>query len=393
MKDKLHIAELITLKIQGKLDASGEAELQTWLEESDRNRVLYNRAVSPRKQLEKLEVYALFHAEERRAAMEQELFGAKTIPLFRRNVVRWAAAILLPILLLGGGYFLMRQPQADVYAELNKMIQPGTEKAVLVLASGDSVYLEDTAPIHEIREGNSVIQNIQQKLSYAGVLSNPTGKELVYHRLATPKGGSYQLQLSDGTQVWLNAGSSLRFPVAFSAGQRDVYLEGEAFFEVTHNGSPFSVHSGETEVAVLGTKFNVSAYRDDAAVITTLVEGKVKVAVETAGGDTLSEILKPDDQSVYRVAQNELMVRTVNASYFTSWTKGKIEFDDQNLGEVLKRLSRWYNFEYTFDNESAKLYHFTARLDRDVEIGTILEMLELTTDVRFEIKDGTVIIH
>jgi ferric-dicitrate binding protein FerR (iron transport regulator) len=191
----------------------------------------------------------------------------------------------------------------------------------------------------------------------------------------------------------LNAGSSLKFPVSFTDSTRHVFLEGEAYFQVTHNGKPFIVTSGAMDVRVLGTSFNVLAYPDEQQLVTTLVEGSVRIDLVGKERETSSSrILSPDDQAVVSIEDAAIEVSKVNTSQYTSWIDGKLEFYNENLDKVMKRLARWYDFEYEFENSGAKNYHFSARFDNTENISTILEMLELTTDVKFELKENTIVV-
>jgi len=237
---------------------------------------------------------------------------------------------------------------------------------------------------------NSIENN---SLVYTEKRSPLKRKKLVYNELRTPRGGGYNLTLADGSRVWLNAGSSLRFPVSFTDSTRRVYLEGEGYFEVNHNGKPFIVSSGSMDVRVLGTSFNVLAYPDEQQLVTTLVEGSVRIDLGGKESEAVSSrILHPDDQAVISIANADIEVSKVNTSQYTSWIEGKLEFHNEDLDKVMKRLARWYDFKYEFENNGAKDFHFSARFDNSENISTILEMLELTTDVKFELRENTIVV-
>lgn len=391
MENTLHIAELISRKIKGEIAPNEQLELDSWINKKPENKAVYERAINTRNQLDKLEIYQLFNKEKVRSKLEDELFPTKKIDFSYKRIMRFAAAILLPVILIGGAYLLLREPVVQNFAALDQIIEPGMQKAVLKLSNGEEVVLDENEFIKIIADGSKNIKNENQLIDYFNSESNMTVEELRYNELKTPNGGQYRLQLADGTKVWLNAGSSLRFPVSFSNKSRDVYLEGEAYFEVTKNSTPFNVYAGEMNVSVLGTMFNVSAYANDQNNKTTLAEGKVKVWTKQA--ESGGKILSPNQQATLDISSSEMEVSQVNASYYTSWVNGKIEFNNEDLEEVMKRLSRWYNFEYEFKNEAAKQYHFTARLSNDEKISSIIEMLELSADVKFEYKNETVIIR
>jgi len=395
MDNNFQIANLIVRKIRGSITPDEQADLNSWISQSPDHLNLYNRATDPKNQLSRLEIYDLFDKDKEKvwSSLEDQLFPTKTIQFSTQRFLRYAAAILLPVLIAGGAWLILSRPAPATLADLDEVIHPGSQKALLILSDGGTVTLNSEAAPDEIREGGTTIRNNRSMLDYFTSERRRDRIESTYNELRTPRGGGYQLKLADGTQVWLNAGSSLKYPVSFNGSTREVFLEGEAFFDVTQSGSPFVVHSGNMDVRVMGTSFNVTAYPDEDAYRTTLVEGKVMVEVLSDNGASIErQELAPNDQAVLELARSAISVEEVNTSYFTSWMRGKIEFDNENLDAVMKRLARWYDFEYRFENSEAMGYHFTARLDRDASISSILEMLEMTTEVKFEYRKGTVVI-
>ncbi len=394
MKFFFHIADLIVKDIKGKLNASEKSELDAWVNEDPENAVSYKKAKDAKRQLSKLEVYKLFNVDKAWSAIEDELFKTKTINLFSTRILRYAAAILLPILIIGGAsYLFFNQKTTNTLASIDAVIKPGTQKAVLILSNGGTVDLENETSPAQIDENYVNITNIDKQLSYASEKSSEAPKEIIYNELITPRGGSYNLKLADGSEVWLNAGSKLKFPVAFIDSTRQVFLEGEAYFKVAHNGKPFVVNSGNLDVRVLGTSFNISAYADDKEIKTTLVEGKVQIDYANSDNTTnVSRILTPNKQAVISKSDTDIEITEVNTSQYTSWMLGKIEFENEPLNEVMKRLARWYDFKYEFKNNKAQEFHFSARIDNTESISNILEMLEMTTDVKFEVRNNTIVI-
>ena len=384
MNETYHIADLIVKKIRGKITPPEQQELERWLNSDPGNQVLYNKATDPRKQLGKLEIYGLFNKEKVWANLEDELFGTKTVRFTPQKILRYAAAILLPLLVAGGfAYIFLNNPFSVSIAEVDKHISPGSQKAMLVLSDGSSIELEPETSLSSLKEGDVTITNEKMLLSYAAEEKPGRKKETVFNELRTPRGGGYNLQLADGTEVWLNAGSSLKFPVSFQDSIREVILEGEAYFEVRHNGKPFIVSTADMDTRVLGTSFNISAYPDDPEFKATLVEGKVMVG---------QMILAPNEQATYIHSTTEITKTEVNASSYISWMQGKLEFHNEDLEVVMKRLARWYDFKYEFENVGAKDFHFSARLDREESLSSILEMLEKTTDVKFEFRKNTIVV-
>lgn len=391
MSDSLHIADLITKKIKGNISESEMDELDRWLNDTPENLKLYKKITDSKNQLSKLEIYNSFRKEKVWAALDEELFPVKTIHLFSGKFLRIAAAIIIPLTLAGTftWYFTQKTAQTNL-ADIDNYIKPGSQKAMLILSDGGKLELSE-ASTGEFQDADVRIKNGDNSLKYEAERSRRN--KLVFNELITPRGGGYNLELADGTHVWLNSGSTLKFPVAFTDSTRQVFLQGEAYFEVSHNGKPFIVSSGEMDVRVLGTSFNVSAYQDESEIKTTLVEGKVRIDYSgSVTDDKQSTLLTPNKQAVINRSESKIVVAEVNVSQYTSWMQGKLEFSNESLEVVMKRLARWYDFEYAFENVQAKDFHFTARISNETGISSILEMLEMTTDVKFEVREQTIVV-
>ena len=388
MQTPVEIGSLISKKIQGKLSEAEKEKLNSWIASSAENKATYEKAINPAEQLAKLKNYQAYDVDKAWKNLRNK--NGKIVYL-QTKLVRYAAAVLIPLLISTSVFFVLKNRQPEIsLATIDEQIKPGTEKATLILSDGAEVDL--TAEINEnkIKKDGVKIDREKKKLFYNQKEKTTVEiTKLAYNQLRVPLGGTYTLTLADRTQVWLNAGSSLKYPVEFTEDTRQVYLSGEAFFDVTKTGKTFIVNAEDAAIRVLGTQFNVTAYADETKLTTTLVEGKVQIE-----GDSISkpEILTPDMQAVITKHANHVETRKVNTGEFTSWKDGKLEFRNQDLEQVMKRLSRWYNFEYEFENQQAKAFHFSARINNTEQISTILEMLELTTQVKFEIKGNRIII-
>ncbi|PLX14634.1 MAG: iron dicitrate transport regulator FecR, partial [Salinivirgaceae bacterium] len=343
---------------------------------------MFEKLTSTSYQLSKLDIYNQFDSQKGWADMEARMGLKKVIPLFSRKVLQYAAAILLPLILVGGlsYYFINTQDQMSTIADIDQYVKPGVEKATLILSNGEQVEL--TQDEINIEEKGTRIAYMDKRLQYETDIIVDEIKEPVYNQLVTPRGGTYSLQLADGTMVTLNAGSELRFPVDFTDSVRRVYLKGEAYFDVTHTGKPFIVDVEKADVRVLGTVFNITAYEDEKQITTTLVEGKVAFE-KRIDGNTLQQnfVLTPGLQAVMQKADESVVMKEVNTANYTSWVSGKMEFNKERLELVMRKLARWYDFEYEFENPSAKDFHFTARFDRANNISEVFEILEMTTNV------------
>ncbi len=390
----LHIADLVVKRIRGDISSGEQQELDLWINESPENKALYDRAADPKQQMEKLEVYSLFNKEKVWTNLDEQLFGTKAINFTPQRILRFAAAIMLPLLVAGGfAWWYLRAPEAGTLAEIDNEIKPGIQKAVLILSDGGTFELGGESSQTTLKDGDASISDENSGLSYASDPKPGQVKQAVYNELRTPRGGGYKLMLADGTRIWLNAGSSLRYPVSFHDSIRQVFLEGEAYLEVAHNGKAFVVSTGNMNTRVLGTSFNVSAYTDDDAFYTTLVEGRVRVELlDQRTFITASTILNPDEQATLIHTSSEISTLSVDASGYISWIQGKMEFHNESLESVMKKLARWYDFEFSFENTKAMGYHFSARLDKNESISNILQMLEMTTDVKFVYRENSIVV-
>lgn len=261
--------------------------------------------------------------------------------------------------------------------------ETGSRKAILTLESGEKIDL--TVQKGTIPSAGSVIINnkANELLTYKKM--NTIKETPQMNILTVPRGGEYQLILSDGTRVWMNAESSLRYPTSFAEEKREVYLIGEAFFEVAKDViHPFIVRTDRHSVEVVGTSFNISAYPDH-RIYTTLAEGKVRVSISTT-----SVLLDPDQQAIIEANNDEIATREVFAHLFTSWAKGNYEFRNTPLEEIVAQLSRWYNVDIYFKNETLKNKRFAGIIFRNEELNFAIEVIEKVSNVHF-IREGEVI--
>jgi len=262
-------------------------------------------------------------------------------------------------------------------------VEPGSSKAVLTLGDGSSIVLDSSSSGILSRQGNTKVIKTGGKLNYS--VFDKDKKPVLFNKLTTPRGGQYQVELPDGSKVWLNAASSLRFPTAFTGRERRVEVEGEAYFEVAENkAKPFIVSTNGTEIQVLGTHFNVMAYRDETLLKTTLLEGAVKVV---GNG---SVILKPGQQSQLFANSRIKVVSDVNLEEVMAWKNGYFHFEGVDFETASKQLSRWYDVEVVCDRKVDDFLY--AEIPRNTRLSDVLKALELTGKLKFEIKDKKIIV-
>lgn len=385
MEQSFQIADLLHKKIKGQLSLEEEKQIKQWVDESQSNAAFYKKMLNDNTLIEKLDEYQLFDKKKAWNSIDKKLFAGKIIRLNVKKLLRYAAVLIPFIMLVSGGIYWWDQ-QSNSLAKIDETIKPWEQKATLILANGKTLNLQNEITT-TIEQSGAQLNNQNNLLSYLSNKEITAIEPLVYNTLVTPKGGNYQLTMSDGTEVWLNANASIRYPVLFTDSTREVFLDGEAFFDVQHNGKSFIVHTAEANVRVLGTSFNVSAYDNEQYTSTTLVDGSVKLITTD-----MEKTIVPNEQANVFKNNTDIEVKPVNTDLFTSWMKGKVEFEEESLEAVMRRLSRLYDFDYQFENEAAKHYHFTARIDNSQPISTILKMLEMTTNVEFNLKENTIII-
>lgn len=296
----------------------------------------------------------------------------------------WRTASVI-LLLLGVSIFVLNKVRKP--GELASYPQPLQSKAELVLASGEKIALGSFGNT-EICEGNTIISSDSAFLVYRRNESLPDF-EIRYNELIVPRGGEYRLRLADGTTVFLNSESRLKYPVSFSREFREVELEGEAYFEVApHKSHLFVVRTPELRINVLGTGFNVMAYRDETYTEVTLIHGKVGI-ISTAG-DT---VLEPEEQLVYDRIANAQTVRRVVVDAFVSWQKGILVFDAMPLEDLARRLSRWYDVDFIFTSEQLKKMKFSGAFRKHDDIAYVLSLIGETTDVEFVLNKHTITVN
>ena len=296
--------------------------------------------------------------------------------IFRMRVLlKYAALVVLPLCV--GFFLLTRESKREKVIFADVMVQPGKKQAVLTLSTGQQVVLADTI-VHVNEKGISISNFPDKELVYKQVADTLKKKE-VYNTVTVPRGGEYKLTLSDGTTVWLNSDSYIRYPVAFSGDTRWVELEGEAYFEVAKNaGKSFIVKMNDYNVRVTGTQFNVRNYSNE-NLATTLVEGGVQI--ERKGR---VDKLKPGQQAV--LEGSEICIRTVNVEEQVAWRNGVFSFSQCRLENIMEELARWYDVDVFYMNQQVKNYHFSAWFKRSSSINEVISILEKTQKISLDLK-------
>ncbi|MCF7567766.1 DUF4974 domain-containing protein [Sabulilitoribacter arenilitoris] len=266
-------------------------------------------------------------------------------------------------------------------------IKPGTDKATLTLEDGSTVLLEkgNTFKTQNVSSNGEEIVYKEKKQKT---------EEIVYNYLTIPRGGEYFIKLADGTQVWLNSESQLKYPVNFVEGKtrRVELVYGEAYFDVSpstqHKGAKFMVFNQSQEVEVLGTEFNIKAYKEESNIYTTLIEGKVEVS--SLG---IKQNLIPNQQSILDIETNEVKITEVNVNSETSWRKGIFSFKGKPLKDIMKVISRWYDVDVVFMNKELESVEFLGVIDKTQSIERVLSIMKSASINNYKINNKTLILE
>lgn len=298
---------------------------------------------------------------------------------------RWAAAAIL-LFLVAGIYFLSSRRQGNqalVSQKQNtpKDMPPGHNGAILTLSNGEKIILDSAGNGVLASDASVNVVKKDGRISYEGKAG-----EVVYNDIVTPKGREWQLTLGDGTKVWLNAGSSIHYPLSFLENQRVVEITGEAYFEVAPNAkAPFIVKTAQREIRVLGTHFNVNAYVDEPALKVTLLEGSVKVV-----NGSSNTIIKPGEQLVSTAISAVPSVKEVDTDDVVAWINGRFKFDNSDIRTVMRQIERWYNVEVEYRGTPPN-YQFVGGTYRNINLSEVLKVLELS-GVHFERAENKIIV-
>ena len=385
MKIDDRVYELISGKLDDRLSPMEETELSDWLAEDVKHEKIYAEIKKIRDQVKLL--HRDFTPDTENVLKRVKRGRGRSIGF--RYWWKYAALFILPLgvaLILWQG---MKNESVEVHRQFSAVSRPGGERAILKLYDGKTIMLDSTMKSSLIaHEANVRIEMDSNHLlrysSYDSIGITDANKN---NELIIPKGGEYQVVLADGTKVWLNSASRLIYPQSFMGKERWVVLSGEAFFDVAHDAErPFIVETSRMNVKVLGTRFNVNDYEYNEEVSTTLVNGSVEIF---SGGQQAFRLV-PGEQAYGK--ENELEKREVNVRLYTSWIDGKFLFNNTELEEIAKQISRWYDVEIFFSSENVKKVRFTGAIVKFKPLDDLVRMIESTSQVRFSVKGKTIVI-
>lgn len=390
MTTEARIANFMLKNALGTLSDAEHQELEQWKNSSPANRQLYDQYSQGRQLLAE---FNLRNARNHRISLqlEQSVKGQepKTEParVHRLNKWKWAAAAAVVLFLGAAIYLAVDQklatplPAGTLTAE---QIRPGRDGALLTLADGSQLSLDT------VRNGVVALQDgVTARVIDGALVYEGNGSKMQYNTMSTPKGRQYQLTLPDGTKVWLNAASSISYPVAFTGNERAVSVTGEVYFEVAKRASqPFRVAVNKLmSIDVLGTSFNVNAYPNNASLLTTLIDGAVRVSATNAGN---SQVLRPAQQAVLQNGNAITVNHDVDTDKVMAWKNGLFNFEGASLEEVMKQIERWYDIDVVYQNRIPDI-KFWGKITKDVPLSGMLIALE-KTKVHFRLENNRTLV-
>lgn len=382
MMDKNEKEIRIREYLSGELSKAEEREFNEWLDgDADAQRIFKER----------VKQYHLIRWMERWEAIDDEMARKRVVDRVRRyrwrvGFMRYAAVIAVIVVT---GLTIWNWPYRSTgSAALTLVSVPAANVPILKLADGKEIPVSPRN-MEIIRS----TQRVDIQLADSGRLeyvakSDPEAGQVEYNTLVVPRGCEFNLVLADGSRVWLNAGSSLKYPETFSGDERRVYLEGEAYFEVEHDErAPFIVNTEAMDLRVLGTSFNIKAYNDENMVVSTLVTGKIRQEFPEVGKNIT---LTPSRQSIFDRVSGKLETHQADVQAVLAWKEGKIIANDERLEDIFRQLSRWYDFKVVYTQPSLKDVRFYLHSNRYAEVRTILEHLQTTKGIHFTYAENTI---
>ena len=366
--------ELLHTYFRGEATPEEEKQIMDWAESSPEN---YQEYLKERKIWNAILMYSV-NPTIKATAAHKRLF---------LSLYKYAA---IAVIAFGVGFYTLhnRNVPGDFLSHLSPM-----DISEPVLLQNNQKYIALGAESFSLNEQKGIVKNnhTDKLLSYHQEDASrgfSFGKKRADNRLLVPQGQTYKLALADGTNVMLNAESELTFPSEFDTDRREVFLKGEAFFQVTHNEkAPFIVHTDQLDVQVLGTTFNVSGYNNENMLKVTLVEGSIRIHQQ---GDSVK--IRPNEQYNYNKNTREKRVQTVDTELFTSWVNDEYIFKDTTLDEIFNRINHWYMFDVTYESPSLKEKRFFLTIGRDASLDQIIQIINSTEEVCIEKKDNHIVV-
>ncbi|MXV52340.1 DUF4974 domain-containing protein [Pedobacter sp. HMF7647] len=375
------LSELLARKVLGSITEKETAELEQWVNLNADNRQFYNQFMAQSSIGKRFERHEEFDINEHwnqfvQRAGNREHKASRSLSI----LIKYAAIIALPVL-IGAAVYLTVFNKKDV-PNSQAFSNKAPAGIVLYTSTGEKINLDDAS---KIENGVVVKDKDTKELVYDATASVKDQ----YHTIIVPAQRDFKIQLADGSTVWLNAGTTFTYPVAFNGNIRQVQLDGEAFFDIKHNEKqPFLVKTNGINVEDIGTSFNVKSYKAESKTTTTLVSGKAKMT--DPANVSATALLEPGFQSSYITGSGQMQVREVDVNPAIAWKEGRFDFEDQALGEIMSDLGRWYGAEVEFENEQLRKVRFKGSVSKTDSFERIANILEGTGKVKISVAGNKI---
>lgn len=387
-----NLKKLIISYLRGDISEEDSDALEQWIAENAKNKEFIAKITDEEHISESLSELSFYNTQSAWNNISGDIKPRK------RKIFNTLLRIVAILVIMFGSWGIMKYVMDDMadrtqlYEKKLSDIVPGQAKALLILPDGKEIKLEEVKDTSLLTTEGEVLINSDRSIKYCQSKGEVKGNvaDLRWHTIKIPRGGEYVLNLSDGTKVWLNSDSEIKYPSEFSGKIRQVYLKGEGYFDVEKNPKkPFIVNTSRMSIKVLGTGFNVMAYEDEDNMHTTLVEGLVEI--KTKGANAKVQNIYPGQQALLK--KGGLQVKKVKTKLYTAWKEGRFAFNSEPLESVVRKLSRWYNVEFFFVNNSLKERKFTGSIPKYQDISKVVEMLEYTSKARFSMKNNAIVVR
>ncbi|WP_282015408.1 FecR family protein [Marinifilum flexuosum] len=368
--------------ISGELNEEGRKSMEAWINSSDENQKIYEKIL-------KKSLFVRWSLKSNQIDTNKEWKKFENRLNSRVRYISWFVAAASIAIILGFSIpFLWNQYQENQeLISANQSILPGKKGAQLILSTGKQVAVEDQSKRIKEKDGSFIHLDAKTGLEYSK--SETSSDKLIYNTLKTARGNEFSMQLADGTRVWLNADSELRYPVQFTGKNRKVYLKGEAYFDVSHDEKKvFIVNSYNQEVKVYGTEFCINAYKQR-EIKTVLVKGSVGVRANPTSEEAK---LKPGELGLADVQEGTIEIQKVNVRPYIAWKDGDFVFENESLENIMLRLERWYNVKVFYMNEECKDFRFSGDMKRYSDVSNLLYFIQETSNAKFEINKNTIVV-
>ena len=383
------IPRLLQLYLLGEITPEEQKELEFWCKQKESNRYFFE-------QIQKENLLAQEHFLYKRIDKYKafSIFKQRFAPYGKKRKInirlwKYVAIFLLPLTI--AIIWLLTNPKQKIDSSLCQQVQlhPGSPQALLILDDGKQVALA-SGNKNDIQINEDIkVSHKNDELVYTTKPQQKPQQEISFNELIIPRGGEYKVTLSDGTLVFLNSATQLKYPITFDNKERRVKLGGEAYFEVTKDTSrPFIVEVDGIEIKVYGTSFNINT-QQEGKIQTVLVEGSVGIKIQSSGRE---QIIVPGEMAEFNEIQKNLIIKKVNTQIYTDWRNGIFRFENERLEDILQKLANWYDVEIFYQTANVKDLHFTGYVERYKKIDTILQSITLATDVQFAIQGKTIIV-